>query len=114
MFIRITKNQVLNCDAAERFTFAYVLMNEGEEALWYFAIHWKGENSTILALRDQSAAAGEAVICFLMECLDSGKKGCDLTPYLLNRKEEASLIRELQRAKRRIRSGDVVEAELVN
>ena len=114
MFIRITKNQVLNCDAAERFTFAYVLMNEGEEALWYFAIHWQEEKSTILALRDQSAAAGEAVLCFLMECLDSGKKGCDLSPYLLNRKEEASLIKELQRTKRRVQSGDFVEAELVN
>ena len=114
MFIRITKNQVLNCDVAERFTFAFVLMNEGEEALWYFAIHWKGEKSTVLALREQSAAAGEAVICFLMECLNSGKKGCDLTPYLLNRKEEASLIKELQRAKRRMQASDVMEVELVN
>ena len=33
MFIKITKNQVLNCDVAERFTFANVLMNEGEEAV---------------------------------------------------------------------------------
>ena len=73
------------------------------------------EGTTVIAIRDQSAAGGKEVLDFIMAAGEAEKKCGDLSPYLLSRKEEADLIRELRQVKRRrIRSGDVAEAELVN
>ena len=72
------------------------------------------EGTTVLALRDQSAAGGKEVLDFIMAAGEADRKCCDLSPFLLSRKEEDDLILEIQQVKRRIRSGDVVDAELVN
>ena len=115
MLIRIAEQQVLNADIASRFSFAHTSLNEGSESLWYFGIHWMDEGTTVLALRDQSAAGGKEVLDFIMAAGEAEKKCVDLSPFLLSRKEEADLIREIKQVKRRrIRSGDVAEAELVN
>ena len=115
MLIRIVENQLLNAEIAERFSYAHTSLREESEPLWYFGIHFIGEDTTVLALRDQSPEGGKAIIDFIMAAGEADKKVLDLSPFLLSRKEEADLIREIQQVKRRrIRSGDVAEAELVN
>ena len=114
MLIRIAEQQVLNADIASRFSFAHTSLNEGSESLWYFGIHWMDEGTTVLALRDQSAVGGKEVLDFIMAAGEADRKCCDLSNFLLTREEEDDLIREIQQVKRRIRSGDVAEAELVN
>ena len=114
MLIRIVDNQVLNADIAERFSFANTALKNDSEPLWYFGFHWMNEGTTVLALRDQSAEGGKAILDFIMAAGEAEKKCVDLTPFLLSREEEEDLIREIQSVKRRIRSGDVAEAELVN
>ena len=114
MLIRIVDNQILNADIAERFSFAHTSLREESEPLWYFGLHWMNEGTTVLALRDQSAEGGKAILDFIIAAGEAEKKCLDLSPFLLSREEEADLIREIQSVKRRIRSGDVVDAELVN
>ena len=114
MLIRIVENQLLNAEIAERFSYAHTSLREESEPLWYFGIHFIGEDTTVLALRDQSAAGGKEILDFIMAAGDSDKKCVDLSPFLLTREEEDDLVREIQSVKRRIRSGDVAEAELVN
>ena len=114
MLIRIVENQLLNAEIAERFSYAHTSLREESESLWYFGIHWMDEGTTVLALRDQSAAGGKEVLDFIMATGEADRKCCDLSPFLLSRKEEDDLILEIQQVKRRIRSGDVVDAELVN
>ena len=114
MLIRIVENQVLNADIAERFSFAHTSLREESEPLWYFGIHWVNEGTTVIAIRDQRAEGGKEILDFIMDAGEADKKCVDLSSYLLTREEEADLIREIQSVKRRIRSGDVVDAELVN
>ena len=114
MLIRIVDSQILNADIAERFSFGNATRSEGTEPLWYFALHWMNKGGTVIALRDQSTEGGKAILDFIMAAGEADKKCVDLSPFLLTREEEADLIRELQSVKRRIRSGDVVDAELVN
>ena len=115
MLIRIVDSQILNADIAERFSFANTALKDDSEPLWYFGIHFIGEETTVLALRDQSAAGGKEVLDFIMAAGEAEKKCVDLSPFLLSREEEADLIREIQQVKRRrIKSGDVAEAQLVN
>ena len=80
----------------------------------WFGIHFIGEDTTVLALRDQSAGGGKEVLDLIMAAGEADKKCMDLSPYLLTREEEDDLVREIQSVKRRIKSGDVAEAELVN
>ena len=115
MLIKIVDSQILNADIAERFSFANTALKDDSEPLWYFGIHWMNEGTTVIAIRDQSAAGGNEVLDLIMAAGEADKKVLDLSPFLLSRKEEADLIRELRQVKRRrIRSGDVAEAELVN
>ena len=115
MLIRIVENQLLNADIAERFSYAHTSLREESEPLWYFGIHFIGEETTVIALRDQSADGGKEVLDFIMAAGEAEKKCVDLSSFLLSRKEEADLIREIQQVKRRrIKSGDGAEAELVN
>ena len=114
MLIRIVENQLLNADIAERFSFGNASRSEGTETLWYFGIHWMNEGLNLLALRDQSPEGGKAIIDFIMAAGEAEKKCVDLSPFLLSREEEDDLVREIQSVKRRIKSGDVAEAELVN
>ena len=113
MLIRIVDNQILNADIAERFSFANTALKNDSEPLWYFGFYWMNEGTTVLALRDQSAEGGKAILDFIIAAGEAEKKCLDLSPFLLSREEEADLIREIQSVKRRIRSGDVVDAELV-
>jgi len=115
MLIRIAEQQVLNADIAERFSFANTALKDDSEPLWYFGIHWMNEGTTVIAIRDQRAEGGKEILDFIMAAGEADKRCVDLSPFLLSRKEEADLIRELRQVKRRrIRSGDVAEAELVN
>ena len=114
MLLRIVENQVLNADIAERFSFAHTSLREESEPLWYFGIHWVNEGTTVIAIRDQRAEGGKEILDFIMAAGDADKKCVDLSHFLLSREEEADLIREIQQVKRRIRSGDVVDTELVN
>ena len=114
MLIRIVENQLLNAEIAERFSFGNASRSEATESLWYFGIHWMNEGLSLIALRDQSPEGGKAIIDFIMAAGEAEKKCVDLSPFLLSREEEDDLVREIQQVKRRIRSGDVVDAELVN
>ena len=114
MLIRIVDSQILNADIAERFSFANTALKDNSEPLWYFGIHWMNEGTTVIAIRDQRAEGGKEILDLIMAAGESDKKCVDLSPFLLSREEEADLIREIQQVKRRIRSGDVVDAELVN
>ena len=114
MLIRIVDSQILNADIAERFSFGNATRSERTEPLWYFAIHWMNEGGTVIALRDQSPEGGKAILDFIMAAGEADKKCVDLSPFLLSKEEEDDLVREIQQVKRRIRSGDVAEAELVN
>ena len=114
MFIRIIENQLLNCDITERFSFGNTSRNEETESLNYFGIHWVNEGISLIALRDQSSEGGKVILDVIMAAGEADKKVLDLRPFLLSREEEADLVREIQSVKRRIRSGDVAEAELVN
>ena len=114
MLIRIVDSQILNADIAERFSFANTALKENSEPLWYFGIHWMNEGTTVIAIRDQRAEGVKEILDFIMAAGEADKKCVDLSPFLLSREEEADLIREIQQVKRRIRSGDVVDAELVN
>ena len=114
MLIRIVDSQILNADIAERFSFANTALKDDSEPLWYFGIHWMNEGTTVIAIRDQRAEGGKEILDLIMAAGEADKKCVDLSPFLLTRKEEADLIKELQSIKRRIRSGDVVDAELVN
>ena len=115
MHIRIVENQVLNADIAERFSFAHTSLREESEPLWYFGIHWVNEGTTVIAIRDQRAEGGKEILDFIMAAGEADKKCVDLSPFLFSGNEEADLIREIQQVKRRrIKSGDVAEAQLVN
>ena len=114
MLIRIVENQLLNAEIAERFSYAHTSLREESEPLWYFGIHWVNEGTTVIAIRDQRAEGGKEILEFIMAAGEADKKCIDLSPFLLSREEEADLIREIQQVKRRIRSGDVVDAELMN
>ena len=114
MLIRIVDSQILNADIAERFSFANTALKDDSEPLWYFGIHWMNEGTTVIAIRDQRAEGGKEILDFIMAASEADKKCVDLSHFLLSREEESDLIREIQQVKRRIRSGDVVDAELVN
>ena len=114
MLIRIVDSQILNADIAERFSFANTALKDDSEPLWYFGIHWMNEGTTVIAIRDQRAEGGKEILDFIMAAGEAEKKCVDLSPFLLSREEEDDLVREIQQVKRRIRSGDVAEAELVN
>ena len=114
MLIRIVDHQVLNADIAERFSFANTALKDDSEPLWYFGIHWMNEGTTVIAIRDQRAEGGKEILDLIMAAGEADKKCVDLSPFLLTREEEDDLVREIQQVKRRIRSGDVVDAELVD
>ena len=90
MLIRIVENQLLNAEIAERFSYAHTSLREESEPLWYFGIHFIGEETTVIALRDQSAAGGKEVLD-LPWLLAKRRRSVDLGPFLLSRKEEVDL-----------------------